>query len=209
MDVSSSLGKEKSSLEMLEDYAVPAKQADDCFSKKALREVLSLSLGTTSGALSRAEEYLRDPVVAAEGVAVPAVLGSGLAAMKLAGGRWAAAAGVAVSATAILAGADLGFRAKKVFDSISDNWDNPTHYLENKKQISTYLGGALVDYGVALGSGNASIKSFNKFFGTHELQLPKLSRTDETGAISSGEQLRHAVLVPPLAFSLSDEKDKG
>jgi hypothetical protein len=135
---------------------------DDSYSGKAMQELNLLGDGIATGFTDRAQQALAHPGQTALEIGTAAVVGAGIKLMDSAGGRWSTAAKVSGFLLGLAATSDLLSRGASTVSALSDNWNNPQNYFENRARIASSLGAATFDYPLiaaasALGSLSANL----------------------------------------------------
>jgi hypothetical protein len=122
---------------------------------KLQREADLLRDGLSTGFKERVEEAKEHPVVTSLEVAGSFAIGSSLAWMTKAGGKWGAAAKLAGGAFGVMMASDVLKRGTHTVNAMTETWNSELNMVHNKQVVAHYAGSALFDYPVMLGSGLA------------------------------------------------------
>lgn len=128
-------------------------QNDDLPKNLLSREAFLLGGGIKDGFVDRLKEARTNPGTTALELTGAAVVGAGLTAMSLAGGRWGTAARIGTGALEVLAIGDGIRRLAPTAYAMGDTLVNPDHYLENRATVARYLGSACFDYPLMAAGG--------------------------------------------------------
>jgi hypothetical protein len=132
----------KENLALLNGVAVDAEAPKDLLS----REAFLLGGGIKDGFVDRLNQARENPGTTALEIGGAALVGAGLTAMSLKGGRWGTAAKIGIGTLELLTIGDGIRRAAPTLYAIGDTAINPENYSENRATVARYLGSACFDY---------------------------------------------------------------
>ncbi len=189
---------------LLDSQISSAMSSDNSVTAKFQREAELLRDGLSSGFNARVEHAQENIAATTLEVAGSFAIGSTLAWMAKAGGRWGTAAKVVGGAFTVLMVGDVGRRAAPTWGAVADTWNSEVNLAHNKEVVGHYAGSALFDYPVMLGSGMAGAGAVH--FGPKVAEMFKTMR--EPGTLSSSSHLSLEMSLGETARLGAKEKGK-